>query len=140
VHRITAGDALALATRFDLGWAYRGGEALFWTAHFSAFAVHDTYLPAAARWPFERRGLIRIDGAYGQHPLALVATQLSNDRAARIRELRALRAELRAIAGSTMLFAGGMNGSERIAFGDLGLRCIASESDCAIFGREANTF
>ncbi|MGA8841754.1 MAG: hypothetical protein WB491_14795, partial [Candidatus Aquilonibacter sp.] len=58
VHGIDEGDALALATRFDCGYAYRGRQALFWKVRFAAREVLDRYLPGAPLRPFDRRGLL----------------------------------------------------------------------------------
>src|SRR5581483_9148979 len=94
VCEIEPGDALSLATRFALQWAYRGRQALFWSARVRADAVHDLYLPRAGR-PFERRGLLRVDASLDGDPCALVATQFASDRGERIPELRFARSQLR---------------------------------------------
>jgi len=90
---IDAGDALALAPRFDRNWAYRGGQALLWNARVRAHEVHDLYLPVAGL-DFERRGLLRVDGEVDGERAALFATQFSTDRS-RIREMRFARAHAR---------------------------------------------
>jgi hypothetical protein len=134
VHGIDPGGALAIATRFDLHWAYRGTQALFWGTRYQAFSVHERYLPAPPL-RVERRGFLEIDGAYDGRPLALIATQFSTERALRVRELRFARADLRRIGISALVFAAGMNGTERIAFSDLGFSCVAGAEDRAIYAR-----
>jgi hypothetical protein len=103
VHGIEAGDALALATRFDLGWGYRGAQALFWKPVFHANAVHDLYLPAQPMRPFERRGLLQIDGTCESVPLTLFASQFADDRT-QIREMRFARNAVRACDGAACIF------------------------------------
>lgn len=116
VTEIAAGDALAMATRFDAGWAYRGSLALFWENAFVAHEVHDRYLPVPMLInPFERRGLLEVRGEREGRALTLVAVALSTDRE-RIRELRFLRTALRKIAGDVVLFVANASG----CFSDLG--------------------
>jgi hypothetical protein len=105
VCEIDAGDAFALATRFAREWAYRGGQALFWTNAFVAHAVHDVYLPFVAARPFDRRGLLRIDGAIGGAPVSLFATQFARERSAAIPELRFARAQIRSVPAPALVFA-----------------------------------
>ena len=93
MHGIDEGDALALATRFDCGYAYRGRQALFWNAHFSAREVLDRYLPGAPLRPFDRRGLLQVDGIYEGGQLALIATQFAIERAMTLREARFARSD-----------------------------------------------
>ena len=92
---IDAGDAFALATRFDRQWGYRGAQALFWQTPFRAREVHDRYLRSAALRPFDRRGLLLVDGEYGGHPLSIIATQFGIARDAYVREARFTRHQLR---------------------------------------------
>jgi hypothetical protein len=113
---IDAGDALALATRFDRQWAYRGGQALLWNNRVAAHEVHDLYLPVAPL-AFERRGLLRIDGECEGTPLALFATQFGADRG-KLREMRFARTHARAAPGLAMIFVTAPLG--RIGFSDLG--------------------
>ncbi|MGA7569978.1 MAG: hypothetical protein WCA80_04140, partial [Candidatus Aquilonibacter sp.] len=94
VHGIDEGDALALATRFDCGYAYRGRQALFWKVRFAAREVLDRYLPGAPLRPFDRRGLLQVDGVLAGGRLALIATQFATERAVRVREARFTRAIL----------------------------------------------
>jgi hypothetical protein len=117
VHGIDAGDALALATRFDLGWGYRGSQALFWKPVFHANAVHDLYLPAQPLRPFERRGLLRSDGMVDRAPLTLFASQFSDDRT-QIREMRFARSAVRACDGAAFIFTA--NRKVATEFTDLG--------------------
>lgn len=115
-----------MATRFDCEWAYRGAQALFWRQPFLAHEVHDRYLPAPPLRPFERRGLLEVNGEIDGLPLTLIATQLSSDRS-RVREMRFVRTALRAIEGDVLLFVAGFDpGAQRYGFHDLGVRRIIS--------------
>lgn len=105
VCEIKPGDALSLATRFDLQWAYRGRQALFWSGAFSASEVQGEYLPLQAPL-FGRRGFLRVDGTLAGKPCTIVATQFARNRAARLAELRFARQQLRGMPGAVMLFAG----------------------------------
>ncbi len=107
---IDSGDALSTATRFDLGWAYGGGAALFWNARFAAARVGD------------RRGWLRVEGEYGGSPLQLFAVRLTSNRES-LRALRSARSAVRASNGNALLFASGL--PERIGFADLGLTEVA---------------
>jgi len=104
LHGIDEGDALALATRFDRLWAYRGGQALLWTTAFLAAHVSARYLPGPPLRPFDRRGFLEIDGAADGVRMHLIATQFSTERAAYIRELRFARRIMRAVDGAALLF------------------------------------
>ena len=116
---IAAGDALAIATRFDRNWAYRGALALFWTDVFKAHEVHDRYLPMPGLNPFERRGMLEVRGEVNGQPLTCIAASLSNDKS-RIREIRFVRTALRAIEGPVVIFLTGYaEGQERIGFSDI---------------------
>lgn len=134
VHGIEAGDALALATRFDCGWAYRGGQALFWREVFAPHDVHDRYLPLTPLRPFDRRGLLEVTGDYAGRPLALVAAEFARDRS-RIRELRFVRRELRTIQGRALLFVAGYDAKERIGFSDLGFHRLRGSGSCGIYAK-----
>jgi hypothetical protein len=92
---IDAGDALSLATRFALHWAYRGRQALFWKTPFRAHAVHDRYLPVRAARLFDRRGLLIVDAELDGAPCMLAATQMSAQREGLVPELRFARKHLR---------------------------------------------
>ena len=92
---IDAGDAFALATRFARQWAYRGAQALFWSDAFRAHEVHDRYLPMTALRPFDRRGLLLVDGEFEGRALSLVATQLGATRDTFVREARFAREQVR---------------------------------------------
>lgn len=115
---IESGDALALATRFIMQWAYRGGQAVFWNKHAQATEILDEYLPFSPRRPFERRGLVRVDLRVGSWPARVYATQIGAERDQRIRDLRYLRAALRDTSGACMLFC--VSPPSRIEYGDLG--------------------
>jgi hypothetical protein len=134
VHGITEGDALILATRFDRGYVYRGGEALFWNSSFMPGAIVDRYLPVSRVRPFERRGLLHVDGSIDGKPIALIATEFSEERGSRVHELRFVRTELRALEGAVLLFVSGLP-SRSVGFGDLGFKKVAGERTRAIYSR-----
>lgn len=121
VCEIDAGDALALATRFAMQWAYRGRQALFWKAPFRAHAVHDRYLPVRAPKLFDRRGLLIVDADLDGTPCTLAATQLSGERGALVAELRFARTHLRG-SSNALLFAD--MPEYRFGFTDLGFERI----------------
>ncbi|HEY5350411.1 MAG TPA: hypothetical protein VIJ64_11775, partial [Candidatus Lustribacter sp.] len=128
VHGIDPGDALALATRFARGYAYRGSQALLWKPAFAAREVHDRYLPGVPLRPFDRRGILQVDGAIEHRRCALVATQFSHERDAYVRELRFARRVVRSIDGAVAAFVAGMTPAVRaIGFADLGIRELAFE-------------
>ncbi len=130
---IDAGDALATATRFDLQWAYRGGQALLWKRRVIAHAVHDLSPPASALRPFYRRGLLRVDADIGNVPLHVFATQFAGDRSA-IRDLRFARSAIRGVAHNVLLFISEPAPS-RIGFTDAGLQRVAPVPKLAIWAR-----
>lgn len=135
LHGIDAGDALALATRFDCAWAYRAGHALLWRPPFRAHEVHDRYLAAPLLRPFERRGLLEVVGERNRAPLALVLAALSSDRA-QVRELRFLRTTLRRLPIQTLLFVAGAGPAfERVGVADLGFRPVRQNDACSIYAR-----
>lgn len=122
VCEIDAGDALSLATRFALQWAYRGRQALFWRMPFRAHAVHDRYLPVRAARLFDRRGLLIVDADASGEPCMLAATQLRSERESFVPELRFARRHLRGLARA-LLFAD-MPQHQR-GFADLGYAQVA---------------
>jgi hypothetical protein len=123
VHGTTSGDALALATRFALNYAYRGSQALLWKPLFVADEVQDRYLPALPLRPFDRRGILQVDGRIGAQRVALVATQCSIERDAYVRELRFARRVVRSIGIPVAAFVAGVTPAvHRIGFSDLGLQ------------------
>jgi hypothetical protein len=130
---IDPGDAFSIATRFALEWAYRGGQALLWSSRFTARDVHDSYLPTPSALPIDRRGFLRVDGAYDGIACSLVTTQISEVRERRIIELRFLRTQLRACAPRALLFAQVPEG--RIGVRDLGFDEIASDGAQRAFAR-----
>lgn len=91
VCEIDAGDALALATRFALQWAYRGGQAVFWQSTMRATGIRDNYLPFTPARPFERRGIVEVTMQMFERPGAVLATQIGTERDQRVREVRHLR-------------------------------------------------
>ncbi|MDQ6929694.1 MAG: hypothetical protein M3126_03375 [Candidatus Eremiobacteraeota bacterium] len=117
---IDAGDALAIATRFALQWAYRGGQAIFWKPDYQTVYVRDTYLPFSALRPFERRGLVRVDLRMNGTVVHAIATQIGRERDQRIREVRYVRALLRDTTGPCIFFC--VSPPSRIGFTDLGFR------------------
>ncbi|MDQ2991905.1 MAG: hypothetical protein M3R30_03660 [Candidatus Eremiobacteraeota bacterium] len=131
VCEIDAGDAFALATRFARQWAYRGGQALFWTRAFTASAVHDLYLPFAIQRPFDRRGLLRVDGTSGAAPVALFATQFGGARAFAVPEMRFARTQLNATMARAIAFA-----QMEIAapgLGGRGVELLAEDAETGIY-------
>lgn len=130
---IDAGDALATATRFDLQWAYRGGQALLWKRSVVVHAVHDLYLPVSALRPFGRRGLLRLDADIANVPVHVFATRFAGDRSA-IRDLRFARTAVRGVAGNVLLFVCEPAPS-RIGFADRGLQSAAAAPKLAIWAR-----
>jgi hypothetical protein len=122
VCEIESGDALALATRFAMQWAYRGRQALFWRAPVRVDRVHDRYLPMRGGRIFDRRGLLVAEAEIDEAPCILAATQLSVQRDSYVPELRFARAHLR---GDTpaLLFAQAPPPAKR--FADLGFQELA---------------
>jgi hypothetical protein len=136
LHGIDPGDALALATRFARGYAYRGAQALLWSQAFIAREVQDRYLPVAPRRPFDRRGILQVDGAFAGATLSLVATQFAAEREASLRELRFARRVIRSIVGIAVVFVAGMTErTRRIGFADLGATECAHDGDLSICSR-----
>lgn len=119
---IDAGDALSLATRFALQWAYRGRQALFWKAPFRVHAVHDRYLPVRVPHLFDRRGLLIVDADIEGEPCMLAATQISAEREGYVPEMRFARSHMRG-AQRALLFA--ELPDYGIGFADLGFAQIA---------------
>lgn len=119
---IDAGDALSLATRFALQWAYRGRQALFWKAPLRVHAVHDRYLPVRVPHLFDRRGLLIVDADIGGEPCMLAATQISTQREGYVPEMRFARRHMRG-AQRALLFADVPGYG--IGFADLGFVQIA---------------
>ena len=137
VDEIDAGDALALATRFERQWAYRGAQALFWKPPLLDGAqIHDAYLPSSVAHPFERRGFLRVDGRTNGEPLSLVITQIADDRARRIRDTRFIRTQLRACRARTMLFV--RVSAARFHLDDLHFACVSQmrTGSSRIYARE----
>lgn len=130
VHDIDAGDALALATRSDLAWAYRGAQALFWSRRVKAHGVHDRYLPIAPLRPFDRRGLLQVDCQTDGLRFTLLATQFSSERALRVRELRFARENVRQIHGPAVLFVS--RPDARLGFEDLGFEVKMGSVDAQV--------
>lgn len=122
ISEIDAGDALATATRFDREWAYRGGQALLWKRRIHVERVHESYLPAFPARPFDRRGLLRVDGRVDSIALSLFATQFALDRH-RVRDLRFTRAALRSAEETAALFVG-EPGVGKVGFKDLGFATV----------------
>jgi hypothetical protein len=96
--------------------------------------VYDRYLPITPLRPFDRRGFLEVRGDYHGKPLALIAVQFAKDRL-RVRELRFVRRELRAIGGRALLFVAGHSETGRIGFADLGFLRLRGAADCGIYAR-----
>jgi hypothetical protein len=138
VHGIEEGDALALATRFDCGYAYRGRQALFWNVRYAAREVLDRYLPNSPLRPFDRRGLLQVEGSLDGAGLALIATQFAAERAVRVPEVRFARSVLRATGRIALLFVTGA-ASGAMSFADLGFTTIASAAGTMVAARDVRT-
>lgn len=124
---IDDGNALALATRFDLQWAYRGGQALLWNARMHLESVYEWYLPALRLPAFDRRGMLRVDGSFEGSPIALFATRFAPGRS-RVRDLRVTRGVVRsAESARALLFITDPPPERRATFGDLGFECHTNE-------------
>jgi len=131
VCEIDAGDAFALATRFAREWAYRGGQALFWTRAIAAATVHDLYLPFAIQRPFDRRGLLRVDGTIGGVSANIFATQFGHARAFAVPELRYARSQVRAGTGRAIAFA--QMEMPMPGLGGRGVELLAGDEDAGIY-------
>lgn len=105
ISRMTPGDALALATRFSLQWAYRGRQSVFWQNGLTNARCEDPYLPFHLARPLDRRALVRVDVDRGTHPLTIAATQFARTQTQRVPELRFVRKVLRAAQARTVFFA-----------------------------------
>ncbi len=117
-HKIEAGDAFALATRFDCDWAYRSGTALFWRREIRATSVHERFPPSAPLRPFDRRAVLHVEAELDGKPLDFVAATLGEERASCLRDLRFLRKMLRVTYGCTIAFVGNA-ATVPIGFADL---------------------
>lgn len=115
---IDSGDALALATRFALQWAYRGGQAMFWQSALHATEIRDTYLPFSPARPFERRGIVEVSMQIATVPSTILATHVGAEREQRIRELRHLRSVARDANHACIVFA--VMPAGRVELGGLG--------------------
>jgi hypothetical protein len=123
---VDSGDALAMATRFDRQWAYRGGQAVLWNRRFAAAKVHELFLPAAPLQPFERRGLLRVDGICNAGDVSLFAARFAPDRAC-VRDLRYARSAIRAArTARIVLFVTDPPAAGSAAFRDLGLQAVSA--------------
>jgi hypothetical protein len=118
VCEIDAGDALALATRFALQWAYRGGQAVFWLGALRATGIRDNYLPFSPVRPFERRGIVEVTMQIADAPATILATHVAAEREQRIREVRHLRTVARGAHPACIVFA--VMPASRIELGGLG--------------------
>ena len=121
---IDPGDALTIATRLALEWAYRGGQAIFWNARFDPAEISEAYLPRSPA-VLKRRGLLVVRGAIDGMQLTIAATQVDAAREQRIRQLRFVRERLR---GADPAIAFAPIGAGRIALDDLGF--ARAESAC----------
>jgi len=130
---IDAGDALAIATRFDREWAYRGRQALLWNRRVVAHQVHDLYLPASPLRPFDRRGLLRVDAECDGVATHLFATEFATDRT-RVGDLRFARSAIRAMPANVLLFLA-FPPAGRVGFSDLGLRAVSPAADVWVAAR-----
>ena len=137
ISEIDDGNALAVATRFDLQWAYRGGQAVMWNARLAPLSVEETYLPPALP-ALQWRGLLRVDLRCDNAALSLFTTRLAPDRS-RVRDLRFVRSVLRReAASSSILFV--TNPPKRDTFRDLGFAADDSTvaNDLLLAGRRCD--
>jgi hypothetical protein len=139
LHGVAPGDALVLATRFALEYAYRGGQAILWTSVFRAIEIHDRYLPAPPLRPLDRRGILQVDGTLGGKHFTVVATQFSAERENVVRELRFTRRALRGIEGALALFVADAPAMQRIGFADLRLQALTRDNGIIVFARHIDT-
>ena len=136
VSGIEPGDALSLATRFALQYAYRGGQALFWNQRFDARLIEDLYLPAGSALQIERRGFLLVEGVLRARPCTIAVTQFDAQRNRRVAELRYARTRLRAAGSYAFLFAAMPPG--RIGITDLGFMALPAAQE-SIWMRGAQT-
>lgn len=102
VSEIDDGDALALATKTNRQWSYRGGQALLWRSEFAPVAVHEAYLSPGLP-PLPWRGVLRVDLRAGETEVSVLCARFAPDRR-RIRDVRFVRTLLRdAPIGRTIL-------------------------------------
>ena len=136
ISEIDDGGALAVATRFDLQWAYRGGQAILWNARLAPRSVEESYLPPALP-ALQWRGLLRVDLRIGDVELSVFSTRLATDRS-RIRDLRFVRSVLRRdrMSRAILLVTNPPNRGSA-AFTDLGFaaRCESDASELLLAGR-----
>lgn len=137
---IAPGDSLSLATRFDLQWAYRGRQALFWTQTFAPSGVEGEYLPLPVPRLFGRRGFVRVEGKLGDIACTIAATQFARERRIRIPELRFARTQLRSAHHCSIFFA--HLRERRIGFADLGFKDVtpAGEQAERVYARGLESF
>jgi len=139
VSEIDDGDALAVATRFDLQWAYRGGQAVLWNARLAPRSVEESYLPPALP-ALQWRGLLRVDLRSGDAELSILTTRFAADRT-RIRDLRFVRSVLRRDStSSAILFVTNPPKSGSWAFSDLGFlpKNASVANDMLLAGRRCD--
>ena len=129
---IDPGQALALATRFAMQWAYRGGQALLWNGRYEALQIEQTYLPASFALPIDRRGFLCVEGMLDGSACTLAVTRFHTARSKRIVELRFVRTQLRDRVRA-LVFASIRAG--RIGLSDLGFAHAVGEGCEAIWTR-----
>ena len=113
---VDPGNALTIATRLAMEWAYRGGQAIFWNARFEPAEISEAYLPRGPGM-LKRRGFLAVRGTIAGVALMIAATQLDASREQRIPQLRFVRERLRG-AGAAIVFA--PIGTGRVTLTDLG--------------------
>lgn len=130
---IGSGDALVLATRFEMQYAYRGRQALLWGSALRDAVVEAPYLPMRAPNPLGRRALLCVRGTFAGAETSIAVTQIASDRANRVPEMRFLRAQMRRMAARAILFAS--LPEQRTGLSDLGLTALARDGAEAVFQR-----
>lgn len=102
VSAIPPGDARSLATRFALQWAYRGRQAIFWDASFTAERITADYLPGAL--PLRATGLVRVDGEL-RGPCTLLTSEFSSLQTRRSAQLQFAYERMAAAHRRAIVFA-----------------------------------
>lgn len=125
--RMKPGDALALATRFSLQWAYRGRQALFWTSAFKHAWLEDPYLPFHVTRPLDRRAFVRIDVERNGQTYTLAETEFARTQMQRTRELRFVRTALRRTHAPAIFFA--HIPEQHAKFSDLGFQDASAHTN-----------
>ncbi len=101
---IDAGDALAVATRFERQYACRGGQALFLKGGVEITAARDQQVPLWPSRPFDRRAVVWAQARYGEHRVSILTAKIAGGREQRAAEIRHVRKVVRSLAKPAVLF------------------------------------